>query len=298
MGNFLLQQGKSAELSLFPHIIEFASQKNLQVQIGSFYVKQSNYLSIYFITEGKFEWVIHDRSHTLYPGDTAIVLPGQQFGCENGIMELGAFTCIHIQPDYFDNTGKLALGKWSGISEQESNSIGKLLLLKGLSVVGGFTMIAQIFQYLQKEVFEHELGFATRVNQLIDELLINIVRHFTRENFSRRDFSVSFMKLEQALQQNLDHQWLVEEMAVLVGLGTTAFTEKVKNYTGFSPQHYLIKMRIAEAIKMLKRADKSVTDIALETGFYSSQHFSTTFKKLTGYTPRHFRKNNIKNSHS
>jgi len=37
----------------------------------------------------------------------------------------------------------------------------------------------------------------------------------------------------------------------------------------------------------------SFTHIALETGFYSSQHFSTTFKKLTGYTPGEFRRKNV-----
>jgi AraC-like DNA-binding protein len=78
----------------------------------------------------------------------------------------------------------------------------------------------------------------------------------------------------------------------MVGLGTTAFTEKVKSYTGFTPLHYLINIRISEAIKLLKRPMVNVTDIALETGFYSSQHFSTTFKKLTGHTPGEFRKRN------
>ena len=87
----------------------------------------------------------------------------------------------------------------------------------------------------------------------------------------------------------------VEEMAALFGLGTTAFTEKVKNYTGFSPLNYLINIRISEAIKRLKRPDVNFTNIALETGFYSSQHFSTTFKKLTGYTPGQFRKQNASN---
>jgi len=79
-------------------------------------------------------------------------------------------------------------------------------------------------------------------------------------------------------------------MAALVGLGTTIFTEKVKSYSGFSPINYLINIRISEAIKLLKRPEISVTDIALDTGFYSSQHFSTTFKKLTGYRPSEFRK--------
>jgi AraC-like DNA-binding protein len=101
------------------------------------------------------------------------------------------------------------------------------------------------------------------------------------------------MKLEQSLRENLSHQWTVEEMAALVGLGITAFSEKVKSYTGFSPLNYLINIRISEAIKLLKRRDVHVTDIALDVGFYSSQHFATTFKKLTGYTPSEFRKKHI-----
>ena len=63
------------------------------------------------------------------------------------------------------------------------------------------------------------------------------------------------MKLEQTLRENLSHQWTVEEMAALVGLGTTAFSEKVKSYTGFSPLNYLINIRISEAIKLLKRPE-------------------------------------------
>jgi AraC-like DNA-binding protein len=81
-------------------------------------------------------------------------------------------------------------------------------------------------------------------------------------------------------------------MAASVGMGTTLFNERVKSYSGFSPLAYLINIRISEAIKLLRNPDLSITDIALDTGFYSSQHFSTTFRKLTGYTPREFRKKN------
>ena len=60
---------------------------------------------------------------------------------------------------------------------------------------------------------------------------------------------------------------------------------------------YAIKLTlVAVAIKLLKRQDVHVTDIALDVGFYSSQHFATTFKKLTGYTPSDFRKKNIPES--
>ena len=148
----------------------------------------------------------------------------------------------------------------------------------------------KVWESLEIEFFSKEMGYRTRINHLIDELLITAVRHLSKQDNLRKDFPQTFLKLEQTLRENLSDPWTVEEMAGLVGLGTTSFTEKVKAFSGFSPLNYLINIRISEAIKLLNRKDLSLTDIALETGFYSSQHFSSTFKKLTGYTPREFRK--------
>ncbi len=294
MSQFFLQQQKSAELQPFPHITELACQKINHIQFNSFAARRLPGLQIFHINEGKFEWLIGGRAFTLYPGDTAVVLPQQEFGSEKGFLDLGIISWISFLPEQFTKEGNFLLGPWSSIPENESRSFGKLLLLNQVSVLCRLPAAGNILQLLQKEITEREIGYTVRVNQLIDELLITIVRHLTRQNNLQRDFPQTFMKLEQSLRSNLDHQWLVEEMAVMVGLGTTAFTEKVKSYTGFSPLHYLINIRIAEAIKLLKNTDKAVTDIALETGFYSSQHFSTTFKKLTGYTPRQFRKDSSK----
>ena len=295
MSQFFLQQSISPELQPFPHIIELACQKIQHIQFNSFARRPSAHLQFFYVNEGKFEWIINGNPFTLYPGDTAIVLPQQEIGSDKGFLDLGILSRIAIAPEQFTAGGLLRLGSWSGISENETRSIGKLLSLNHISVLPKLPAAGQVFQTLQKEFAGQEIGYTVRVNQLIDELLISAVRHLTRQNNLQRDFPQTFMQLEQNLRSHLDHQWLVDEMAVLVGLGTTAFTEKVKSYTGFSPLHYLINIRIAEAIKLLKNTTQPVTDIALATGFYSSQHFSTTFKKLTGYTPRQFRKNNKKN---
>jgi AraC-like DNA-binding protein len=296
MSQLFLQQQKSAELNPFPHIAAFAYRKIQHIQFNSFVKKTSAGISIYYVIDGKFEWIIKGRSFSLYPGDTAIILPGQEFGSEKGFLDLGTIAWIEISPQAFASSGNLVLGSWSGIPENDGKAIGKLLSLNNVSVLSKLPDAGSVFHELQKEIIDREIGYAVRVNHLIDELLIHIVRHLTRQNNLQRDFPQTFLKLEQALRGNLDHQWLVEEMALLVGLGITAFTEKVKSYTGFSPLHYLINIRIAEALKLLKNTSKPVTDIALETGFYSSQHFATTFKKLTGYTPRQFRINNTKNT--
>jgi AraC-like DNA-binding protein len=222
-------------------------------------------------------------SRILYPGDLALVLPEQSFGGARELLDIGAFSWITLDM----NTTRL--------STLESRSIQKILLLNEGPVISGFKEGGHILQLLGRELSGQEIGFQTRINQLTDTLLILIARQLTKQNNSQRDFPRTFMKLEQELRDNLSHQWTVEEMAALVGLGTTAFTEKVKSFTGFSPMSYLINIRISEAIKLLKRTDINLTDVALDTGFYSSQHFSTTSKKLTGYTPSQFRKNNTDN---
>jgi AraC-like DNA-binding protein len=293
MNQFLLQQGQSKELQLFPHITEFTLKRNNAITLNSFTASLSECIRFYYVIEGKFEWIIQQQQHVLFPSDLAIVLPGQMLGAEKGFLDIGTLFCLHIRIDLNDPRSKSFLGDWSQVSAGEMVTMKKILVLNNMPVISKLKEAGLVFHNLQNEVLKQELGYFTRVNQLLDELFILITRQLTRQNNSHRDFPQTFLKLEETLRKNLSHQWTVEEMAALVGLGTTAFNEKVKNFTGFSPLNYLINIRISEAIKLLKRADVNVTSIALETGFYSSQHFSTTFKKLTGYTPSQFRKNNI-----
>jgi len=295
MNQFVLQQGSSPQLGLFPHIMELGAKKNSSIQLNSLPESITESIRIYYVFEGKFEWNIHQQQHLLYPGDAALILPGQKFGSEKGFLDIGSISWIHINIQKLES-GKMVPGKWSSLSEGESLAIGKILLLNNSLVLSKLNEAGRILQYIQSELFNREIGFCTRANQLIDELFITITRQLTKQNNPARDFPKTFMQLEQTLRQNLSHQWTVEEMAAVVGIGTTLFNEKVKTYSGFSPINYLINIRISEAIKLLKKKDISLTDIALDTGFYSSQHFSTTFKKLTGYTPSEFRKNHLPNN--
>ena len=296
MNQFFLEQGISNELQEFRHVIEFALKKNSTIQLNSLNITATGSLRIYHIIDGKFEWIIGDQHHILYPDDLVLILPGQNFGGANGVMDVGTVCWLHLEVEKPDEAQKNLIGKWSMLGNNERVTIAKLLFLNNTSVLSKVKEAGPLFQELRHELSSQQIGYKTRVNQLIDELFILIARKLTHQDNSYRDFPQTFLKLETRLRQNLAHHWTVEEMAGLVGLGTTSFTEKVKNYTGFSPLNYLITIRISEAIKLLKQHELSVTDIALDTGFYSSQHFSTTFKKLTGYTPSEFRKRNSSNN--
>ncbi|MFD0751349.1 AraC family transcriptional regulator [Mucilaginibacter calamicampi] len=289
MNQLLLQQDTSKELADFAHIKEFAYKKNTTIQLNSFNVGPMDCIGIYYVLEGKHNWVIGATEHTLYPGDIAVILPGENFGGKNNILNIGSLMWVKLN---VQNHRQL-IGDWSQLSKKERNALEQILSVNKDLLVLNIKEAQSLFFDLKYELQNAEVGFCTRITQLLDHLFIIICRQLIRQNHSRRDFPTTFLRLEQTLRQNLARQWTVEEMAAFAGMGTTAFTEKVKNYSGFSPLNYLINLRITEAIKLLKRNEVNVTDIALAIGFYSSQHFSTTFKKLTGYTPSEFRKNNI-----
>jgi AraC-like DNA-binding protein len=284
---------KLQELQVFPYIIDLAFRKTTTIQFNSLKKECKKFIRFYYVIDGKFEWIIEKEHYVLFPGDLAIVLPNQAFGGKKDFMDIGTVAWLYIELEQLEKSGKKRLGKWSFLSDNESKTIRQIFLLNNTPVLTKLKEVGIIFQNLLQEIQNQEVGYITRVNQLIDELFILVARQLTRQNTSRRDFPETFMKLEQTLRNNLSHQWTVEEMAALVGLGNTAFSEKVKNFTGFSPLNYLINIRISEAIKLLKKQNVNVTDIALDIGFYSSQHFATTFKKLTGYTPSDFRKKNM-----
>lgn len=295
MNQYCFKKG-SIELDAFPHIVELASKKINVIQFDSLKKQVSGFLSFYYVVDGRFDWVIDEKHYVLYPGDLAVILPGQSFGGEKDLLDIGTVSWMHLLLGQFERNGRIDMGEWSRLSDQECRTIGRILFQNNCPVLSEVKEIGDLLQNMQYEVTNQEIGYVTSVNQFIDQLFILIARQLTHQNNSRRDFPQTFLNLEQSLRENLSHQWTLEEMAGLVGLGTTAFSEKVKNYTGFSPLNYLINIRITEAIKLLKRPDVHVTDIALDVGFYSSQHFATTFKKLTGYTPSDFRKKNIPES--
>jgi AraC-like DNA-binding protein len=291
MNQFELVQGSADELNLFPHIIELGVVKNSSVQLNALPKAVMSGVKFLYILDGKFHWHIHHSEYTLYPGDVALILPGQEFGSGSAVLEIGSFSFLHIHAQ-LQGSDEILLDKWSSLSGNEMTAISKILLLSNPLVITKLNEAGKILKNIQQELCNQEVGYFARVNNYIDELFILLTRQLTRQNNPGRDFHKTFMKLDEALRKDIAHQWTVDEMAALAGLGNTLFNEKVKSYTGFTPLNYLINIRISEAIRLLKKPHISITDIALDTGFYSSQHFSTTFKKLTGFTPGEFRKNN------
>src|SRR6218665_2049442 len=127
MNPFILQQGQSNELQAFPHILEFALKKIKNTQLNSLNPSSAECLRIYFVLDGKFEWIIDGNKYNLYPGDLTIILPGQVFGSENHILNIGALMYLNLKVD-IAKQNRILLGEWSKLTENENAAISKILL--------------------------------------------------------------------------------------------------------------------------------------------------------------------------
>ena len=290
MNQFSFLKGKSLEISPWPQIVEFSKVKIQTIKANSFLLEENLEFKFIYVVDGKYYWTIDNQTYTVFPHDLVVVWPNQTFGSLNGSLEIGTYFILSLKIEKCCEN-ELNLGDWSNISESEQKLMGKILCQKMQSLIQNFKKFGEILQKLEFEISANEIGYKAKVNSLLDDIWIQTVRQLTNGDSGGRIFPQSFHKLDMLLRENLSHPWTVEEMAAIIGLGSTTFTEKFKTFSGFAPLNYLINLRISEAIRLLKNTDKSLTDIALGTGFYSSQHFSTTFKKLTGFTPGLIRKN-------
>lgn len=82
----------------------------------------------------------------------------------------------------------------------------------------------------------------------------------------------------------------LEEAAEMSGVSVSYFSALIKQYTGVSFINYLTSLRMDHACSLLRGSSESIMDICFQVGYNDYSNFSKRFKKVTGLTPRDFRK--------
>lgn len=67
------------------------------------------------------------------------------------------------------------------------------------------------------------------------------------------------------------------------------FAATFRRFLGCSVGQYQRRQRFEYACRLLRRRDLSLADVAVDAGFADQSHFTRTFKRLTGTTPKAYR---------
>jgi AraC-like DNA-binding protein len=76
-----------------------------------------------------------------------------------------------------------------------------------------------------------------------------------------------------------------EEVAEACGMSTFRFSRAFHETFGLTFQDYLLRYRILEACRLLRRPDANVTKVAYSVGFNDASYFSRAFRRFMGTSP-------------
>ncbi|MEM5431052.1 AraC family transcriptional regulator [Cupriavidus oxalaticus] len=96
-------------------------------------------------------------------------------------------------------------------------------------------------------------------------------------------------RLTDYIDSRLDTPLSLSDLAGVAGMPVDTFARRFKAETGMAPYAYVISRRVRRAQCLLRGSPMPISAMALELGFSSQSHFTSTFQRLTGTTPRSYR---------
>ncbi len=92
------------------------------------------------------------------------------------------------------------------------------------------------------------------------------------------------------MREHLSEPIGLDALADLVGLSRFHFCTAFRLATGQTPHNALVAMRIERARQLLASPELPVTAVALAVGYETPSSFAASFRKVTGVTPREYRR--------
>jgi len=81
-----------------------------------------------------------------------------------------------------------------------------------------------------------------------------------------------------------------DAIAAHIGISPDYLTDCFHQALGVTPLNYIRRYRIRQAGELLRTTEQSITQVALSVGFSDSAHFTRTFLRETGLTPKAYRR--------
>lgn len=109
---------------------------------------------------------------------------------------------------------------------------------------------------------------------------------------ARLPYSHSVLKAVSYLERNLDRRLSLSELTAAATMRHVPhFCALFHREVGVPPAAYHRRLRLHAAREALKQATFTITMVALQFGFSSSQHFSACFQREFGTSPRRWQRN-------
>ena len=234
---------------------------------------------LFYFERGRADWWVNGETHRLGAGDVYLTRPGERHGSVGSRLHPCGYCMVEVAFPL------------SGMSGPESAALGADLAALPTRRFPGPASLQENFEGLlhehRPERGEHPAAAARAHLHL---LLTGVLRAHAAAHRTEHAAGPSFAiaKILRVIEADPGRPPSVGELARTAGLSVSRFQERFVAEVGFTPAAYLRRRRIERAKVLLRAGRRSASEVAVELGFCSSQHFATVFKRYEGVGPSEF----------
>ncbi|MEG3933257.1 MULTISPECIES: AraC family transcriptional regulator [unclassified Microcoleus] len=190
------------------------------------------------------------------------------------------FMAIALEPTDFDNT------------------VGESINSNSIEIIPQWQtrdpLVHGIAWALKTELESGGLNGTLYVDALKNALSLHILHRYGAKKPNRRDVGGGLDPGQLQLVIHYINEFInrdlhLSELANLVNISSYHFSRMFKQSTGVTPHQYVTQCRIEKAKQLLKKPKLSIKYISQQVGFHDQSHFSKTFCKIVGLTPKQYR---------
>jgi len=270
----------SAETALLPETPSLGWSISHQAIVGGPRPDGSKAYEICYIAKGGAEWWIGNRLYEAGPGSTFVNKPGDWHGGESGLLQPCERYWVRFifPPD----------GDLPGLRVETIRNLKRAFETMPQRHFPASPQMKTYFEQLLAEHRNRQPYSVSAARAALHQILICTVRDYAAE-----DAAVVSEGVKQALasmEWRMAQKYPGEDVAPLTPVSGGYFRQIFIQEVGMTPAEYHTRQRIYLAKQKLCESSNTITEIAFDLGFSSSQYFATVFKKLVGLTPSEYRK--------
>ena len=155
------------------------------------------------------------------------------------------------------------------------------------------THIPDYIRDYHREFTEKAPGYELAIRADICRIFLWYIRRMEKNGISvysspgiRQEDILRLNEVLDYIHENYMQPVLAEKMAKMCNMSYSYFSRFFRHAVGQTFSDYLLYVRLTEAEKLLITTSKSISQIALDTGFSTSSYFITQFKKHRHITPK------------
>lgn len=242
--------------------------------------------------KGRFECKVQDDSY-IYLGEGDLEVNSCKIQRATSGFPLGYYEGIEILIDV-ETAEKFLKGIMEGINIDLNKIKERVFLNKDYFIIRATDEIEHIFHELYNVDERIQKGyFKIKVLEL---LLFFTIVPIEKSNLLSPYFPKNQVEkvkhIKEHLTEDLEKNITLQELAQEHDIGITSLKRCFKGVYGKSVSEWRREYRIYQAASMLRETDKTIAEISGKMGYDNPSKFASVFKKVVGYSPSEYRKNN------